>query len=155
MQERGNPIQKSVRNLVFNYSYRDADNYKRTGLVIFKGTPEYFGHLNNPEFLSEIQKHLSDGEYFVANQIGIPEIFLWNPNAKYDPDDPELNPEDYKDGYLITESDHCFHEFNGLEETEEKPTDFRTPGQFLADLKKASTEGWQVFLPASRSKKAR
>lgn len=57
---------------VFEYIYRDASNYKSWGEILLSGTPSQ----NNIELLLA---SLESGEYFVAEQVGIPTLYqaLW------------------------------------------------------------------------------
>lgn len=73
---------------VFEYLYRDAGNFKAWGALLLKGT------LTEAQ-VSEIRTKLEGGEFFIAEQIGVPPLYqeLWA----------------YSDG--ATESDHPWHEF--------------------------------------------
>lgn len=113
---------KKPSNVKLNYLYRDASNYKAWGEVIFA----------NPEGLSleEIEKSLTSyflaGMFFVASQVGIPEVFLF-----------------YK--YPFSEDDHFFHEFDSVEYTSEQVTDSegRSTEEFIDQCKFAKQECWQ------------
>ena len=73
-------------------------------------------------------------------------MFLWSKDAVYDPDDPETGPAGLGGGsYVINESDHCWHEFSGLFESEDVPTDSRTLKQFVEQVEAVSA--WNVFRP--------
>ena len=75
--------------VVFDYMYRDAGNYKAFGALLLAG-----------EVVEADEKRviakLSDGEFFIAEQVGIPILYgeLW----------------DYSDG--PAEEDHVWHTFN-------------------------------------------
>jgi hypothetical protein len=113
-----------LSNVKFNYLYRDGANYKSWGKVIFA----------NPEKipLDEVNKTLLNaflsGELFVANQISIPEKFLF------------LNGK-------ITQYDHCYHEYDCIEACEESPSDFlgRSIVAFLKEVKSIAKKGWEAF----------
>jgi hypothetical protein len=113
-----------VANIRFNYLYRDGSNYKSWGEVIF----------SNPENLAinEIETKLLDAllpdKQFIADQVHIPEKFLFV-NGKF------------------TEYDHCYHEFDGVEASEEKAADSleRSITDFLQDVEMASKQGWKAF----------
>jgi hypothetical protein len=113
-----------LSNIKFNYLYRDGANYKSWGEVVFA----------NPENLSldEVNKTLASallsGELFIANQISIPEKFFFL-NGKF------------------TQYDHCYHEFDCLEVSEESPTDSlgRLIIVFLNEVKSAAKKGWKAF----------
>jgi hypothetical protein len=110
------------QNVNLSYLYRDASNYKAWGEVIFA----------NPEGLSleEIEKSLAscflDGMFFVASQVGIPEVFLF-----------------YK--YPFSEDDHFSHEFDSVEYTNEQVTDSegRSAKKFIDQCKLAKQNNWK------------
>ena len=88
---------------VFEYLYRDASNYKAWGSVLLSGLP-------TQEDISVLRASLESGEYFVAEQVGIPPLYneLWELSG---------GP---------TEDDHVLHEFvdlrnAGQEEAETLP----------------------------------
>jgi hypothetical protein len=137
--------------VAFEYLYRDGDNYKNYGRVVFA----------NPEGVppEEVERRLraafSEEDFFIAGQVRIPEVFLWDPDADYDPDDPETWPADLGPGrYVITEADHCWHEFSRVYATDEPPDDAhgRTVAEFVREVEAAAREGWRVFSPADRAK---
>jgi len=130
-------------NTRFNYMYRDGGNNKREGSVIFAGEPRDINeeHRTLHAFM--------DDEQFMAHQLGVPEIFLWDPNASYDPEDTSTYPADIGPGkYCISDDDHCWHEFVGLELTEEPPTDPRHWSEFRAVI--VAITQWQPFEPSTR-----
>lgn len=87
----------------FSYIYRDADNYKNYGEVIFTNTTG----LTPEQITEQLTPYLEDGEYFKANLVNIPEVFLYGAGGyRFDPD-----------------SDHEYHEFAGVEVTDQEPTD--------------------------------
>jgi hypothetical protein len=121
-------------NVKFNYLYRDAGNYKAWGEVIFI----------NPEerTLDEVETHLrkafdQDG-LFIASQILIPEVFL------------------YIDG-RVTDDDHCFHEYDSVEVSNELPNDKegRSIWRFVEQAEFESSRGWQPFNPFLQAKRTR
>jgi len=80
-----------VKNVRFDYMYRDRDNYKRGGEVVFA----------NPEGLdlevatARLSAAMDGGVNFIAHQLGIPNVFLWALDAApYNPDDPKTWPKD-------------------------------------------------------------
>lgn len=89
--------------------YRDEQNRKTYGSVVF----------SNPEGLSagqvfdELTGLLIDSELFVPNALGIPTLYPTNP---------------------ADTGDHDYHEMEGVEETEEAPTDGRSMAEFLQVL---------------------
>lgn len=115
-------------NVKFNYLYRDAGNYKSWGAVIFR----------NPGCLeiSEIEKRLRGAffqyDLFIADQIGVPEVFLYEAGN-------------------ATEDDVCFHEFGSIELINEASTDAsdRTISDFLKTVEHAAITGWKGFDPTT------
>lgn len=76
---------------VFEYLYRDASNYKASGAILLSGVP-------SQSDISALCARLDSGEYFVAEQVGIPAVYkeLW----------------DLSNG--PTSDDHALHEFVAL-----------------------------------------
>lgn len=131
-------------NTRFSYMYRDEDNWKRGGEVIFAGE-------TTPELEQRLLQSLNE-EDFIADQVGVPEVFLWSAEADYDPDHPPEGEDAPTEGsYVINESDHCWHEYTGCESTEDAPTDPRTIAEFVASIEAAAKAGWQTFAPADRA----
>ena len=113
-------------NVKFNYLYRDAGNYKCWGSVVFA----------NPDKMTvqKIEKRLKTSlfqrELFIASQIAVPQVFLYaENNAKQD--------------------DHCFHEFESVELTKQKPNDLlnRTIKHLVEQIEEESNKGWLAFIP--------
>ena len=134
-------------NIEFKYMYRDGGNFKTGGSVVFKDAPDDLEAAK-----TELRKALDEGEWFIASQVGVPEVFSWDPHADYDPDDERTFPADLGPGkYCIWDDcDHCWHEFMDLVVTDQEPTDERTWSAFLVCMQQAKAAGWQVFDPASR-----
>ena len=80
-----------TRFCVFEYLYRDADNFKAWGSLLLKGV------LTDAQVAGMKSKFESE-QFFIAEQIGVPPLYqeLW----------------EYSDG--PTESDHVWHEFFAL-----------------------------------------
>ena len=112
-------------NLKLSYLYRDASNYKRHGEIVLAGLPEE----GVATFEAALRNALHEGAFFIAGQVGVPEVFHW------------------LHGYARGDDDHCYHEFSGVEATDSAPTDPRTPAVLLAAYQKASREGWVEFDP--------
>jgi hypothetical protein len=76
---------------VFSYLYRDASNDKAFGLLLLKGTA-------SPGDVETWQQHFESGEFFIAEQLGIPPLYaqLWA----------------FSDG--PTEDDNVWHTFEEL-----------------------------------------
>ncbi len=82
---------EKVPLIAFEYRYRDAGNFKASGRVLLQG------NLSESE-RGEIIARLEDGEFFIAEQVGIPTLYdqLYAING---------GPND---------DDHCWHEFVGF-----------------------------------------
>ena len=52
---------------VFEYLYRDADNFKAFGQLLFSRVSE--------EYITELESYFEYGEYFVAEQVNIPALY--------------------------------------------------------------------------------
>lgn len=78
---------------VFEYLYRDAGNFKAYGAVLLEGV------LSTAE-VGSLRSHFESGEYFIAEQIGVPTLYqqLW--------DECGCEPSD--------EMDHVWHEFDTI-----------------------------------------
>jgi hypothetical protein len=113
---------KSPENIKLTYLYRDASNYKAWGDVIFTN--------QEGSSLQVIEKSLTgcflDGIFFVASQVGIPEVFLFHE-------------------YPFSEDDHFFHEFFSVECSNDQATDpkRRSAKMFIDQCKRVSRRGWQ------------
>ena len=108
-------------NTEFAYIYRDGDNYKAEGSVVLVGEFE-------PGHLARLEVALDEGEYFIAHQVGVPEVFIWK-----------------REGHEIQDQDHSWHEFFGICLVNASSTDTRSVEQFVLDVEQASVEGWEEF----------
>lgn len=81
---------------VFEYLYRDADNFKAWGALLLEGA------LTDAQ-VAEMSARLEGEEFFIAEQIGVPPLYqeLWK----------------YSSG--PTEADHVWHEFFAVRPAEE------------------------------------
>lgn len=77
-----------MASCVFEYMYRDGSNYKAWGSLHLSGEP-------TQEDVAALKDCLESGEYFVAEQVGIPPVYqkLWDLSG---------GP---------TDDDHALHEF--------------------------------------------
>jgi hypothetical protein len=77
-----------MENCVFEYLYRDASNYKAFGVLLLNGTV-------SRSHRAKIVEVLDGGEFFVAEQVGVPTLYeeLWK----------------FSNG--PTEDDHVWHTF--------------------------------------------
>ena len=78
-----------MQSIIFNYLYRDSSNYKNFGCVDFSN-PD---NIPIEKIEAAIQSNLIDGEFFVAEDWGLPTLYF----------------EDW------TEDDHKWHEFTNIE----------------------------------------
>jgi len=76
---------------VLEYLYRDASNYKACGALLLSGYP-------TQDEIAALRACLESGEYFVAEQVGIPAVYeeLWELSG---------GP---------TDDDHALHEFGEI-----------------------------------------
>lgn len=95
-------------NIKLNYLYRDNSNYKKFGSVVFVNS----GTILLEEFKEKFTRNLIDGEYFLAEELGLPTLFF-----------DELN-----------EDDHQWHEFENIEATIDCPNLEITIEEFLIKL---------------------
>ncbi|WP_155264414.1 hypothetical protein [Sphingomonas segetis] len=82
----------------FDYMYRDAGNFKALGTVLVE------------DLLNEADRHsvvacLSSGEFFIAEQVGLPPLYEQLHRWSGGP----------------TQSDHCWHEFVAFRDLSELP----------------------------------
>jgi stress-induced morphogen len=117
------------KNVAFSYLYRDAGNYKRWHRVVFDNPFE----LASNEIEYRIRSALDTSELFIADQVRLPEVFTYLSSCP-------------------TGQDHCYHEFESVEFTDELPNDnhSRSIKEFLEELEDAARRGWQVFDPVER-----
>ena len=113
----------------FNYLYRDAGNYKKWGEVTFNNSEK----MTVEEVSLRLTKAFDSGNLFIAEQIDIPEVFLF----------PEWD---------LSHDDHCFHEFFSVEISGESPTDKegRSIKTFVEEVEFESQRGWLAFDPLDR-----
>lgn len=118
-------------NTALTYQYRDGDNLRRFGTVIFKGL---YPH-GEDRLIKDLRQACMAGSrhnlpgMFIAEQVGLPEVFLWK-----------------EKGYVVDPRiDHCFHELLTAEKTRRGNSDKRTPAEVLAVFRFAAREGWAVF----------
>lgn len=93
MSDRSTVLPKFGRYLVFDYIYCDASNYKIFGSLLFSGTLSYAER-------NELIACLDGGEFFVAEQVGVPPLYS------------EL----FEEIGGPTDDDHAWHTFGGLRE---------------------------------------
>ncbi len=89
----GNAKKAPTAYCVFDYLYRDAGNYKAHGELLLEGAA-------TTEAIARLIARLEAGQFFIAEQIGVPALCeeLWRQCG--------CSPSD--------ELDHVWHEFRGL-----------------------------------------
>ena len=110
-----------MTNICFVYMYRDASNYKQHGEVIFPNETQR----TVEEVDAQIRSLLSDGLFFIAQQVKIEERFF----------------------DVVSEDDHPWHEYVSVEATADPtfdpvPEKKRDIAQFLKELDQAHRAGW-------------
>jgi len=107
-------------NTLFNYRYCDAGGYSSWGEVVFGGAFD-------DALLARLRHAFESGEFFIANQVRVPELFFETSSI----------------------DDHCLHTFGRLEITDEVVTDAhgRSIEAFVAEVEAAAAAGWSVSDP--------
>ena len=110
-----------MTNIRFVYMYRDASNYKQHGEVILPNETQR----TVEEVDAQIRSLLSDGLFFIAQQVKIEERFF----------------------DVVSEDDHPWHEYVSVEATanptfDPVPEEKRDIAQFLKELDQAHDSGW-------------
>ena len=110
-----------MTNIRFIYLYRDASNYKQHGEVILSNETQ----MTLEEVDTQIRSVLSDGLFFIAQQVQLEERFF----------------------AVISEDDHPWHEFVQVESTTDPTFDpvpevKRNLAQFLKELEQVHNTGW-------------
>jgi hypothetical protein len=113
-------------NIEFSYLYRDGGNYKKFSRVVFSN-PE---RLTSESVTKELRQAFIGGELFIAQQIRLPEVFLYS-------------------GGRFSYDDHCYHEFDVAKLTADVASDAngRSIGEFLAEVATQAERGWREFDP--------
>ena len=124
------------------YEYRDAANFRFHGSVTLAGEM-------TPALWVRIRAACEDGEFFVAHQVGLPELFAAQPGRHVADPDYSATGYPYHD-----DLDHCWHRWpddpHTWSLTTDAPTDPRTVEEFVRDVEAAFKAGWEVFDPAER-----
>lgn len=110
-----------MTNIRFVYMYRDASNYKQHGEVILSNKTQR----TVEEVDQQIHSFLSDGLFFIAQQVKIEERFF----------------------AVVNEDDHPWHEYVSVEATTDPtfdpvPEKKRDITKFLKELEQALRSGW-------------
>ncbi len=110
-----------MTNIRFVYMYRDASNYKQHGEIILSNETQR----TVEEVNTQIHSFLSDGLFFIAQQVQIEERFF----------------------DVVSEDDHPWHESVSVEATADPtfdpvPEKKRDIAQFLKELEDVHHTGW-------------
>lgn len=110
---------------VFEYMYRDAGNYKVHGALYLDGRLADFE-------IDELCSRLEGGEYFIAEQIGVPSL---RPQLLFLSDGPTCD-------------DHAWHEFIRIRAATERESEIDAPQMEARVLFDAimAVETWDVRL---------
>ena len=114
-----------MRNFsIFEYLYRDASNYKAWGTMQLKGNA-------SKAEIEELKNTLESGEFFIAEQLGIPPLYaeLWQ----------------FSNGPSI--DDHVWHTFYELRPATEREINvqvFDTVESFISKIR--AVETWDKTL---------
>ncbi len=133
-----------MKNTAFQYIYRDGFNFKNPGEIILLGAI-------TPGQGKRLERAFDEGVYFIASQLSIPSVFLWLPETDYEPDalDAAAAAAVKPGEYVISEEDHCWHEFTGAAEVDQQSTDARTVEQFVIEVEAEASSAWLVFEPGT------
>lgn len=117
-------------NVRFKYLYRDGSNYKKCADMVFSNPDG----LNCETLVTQFTRAFLEDGQFIAHQIRIPEVFLWNASS-------------------VDFDDHCFHEFSGIEDTGDTPNDRlgRSIREFADEVTLTAMQGWNAFDPSERA----
>jgi hypothetical protein len=115
-----------MHNIEFSYMYRDGGNYKKFGRVVFSNPDQ----VASQSVTEELRQAFDGGELFIAEQIRLPEVFLYA-------------------GGSFSYDDHCYHEFDAARPTADLADDKhgRSIGEFVAEVAAEAKRGWRVFDP--------
>lgn len=106
-------------NIAVFYRYRDAANYKWAGAAVFSNA----SGLDEADLSARFKACLEDGEFFVAEQVGVPPLY---PRQV----DPEV--------------DHGYHEFVRCVSIDSPPTHHDDIADFVAEFERCAADGWSV-----------
>lgn len=110
------------KNTLFSYLYRNGNNFKDYGEVVFQDAP-------TEELLQRLVSGLYDGGYFYHGQLDLRNLATWRAAG-------------WKECFPTV--DHVWHEFYELEATSREPTDERTIEEFVSEVEAIGPEGWQT-----------
>lgn len=128
-------------NTRINYEYTDGANYHFRGSLVVKGRM-------TKALWARILKSCNEGDLFIADQVGFPEVFGFLPGK-------HINEEEKREtGYPYDDEDGCWHRFDcsGVtwRITKARWEQIRSVEEVASSFEKAAREGWRVFDPADR-----
>jgi len=120
-----------MTNLVrFTYQYRDKSNWKNLADLICINPNNH----EVAEIKRAIKATLIDELWFIANQVGLPELFLFN-------NEP------------VADDDHCFHELLCVDEVVDSMESEEQVDDLISRFEEANKTGWKEFAPLRRNLK--
>lgn len=114
-------------NTKITYYYQDWGGTKTERSLVLKGF--------NSEFVMKIKNSLKNGEFFIANQVGFPELFFW------------LNTESKEPFYPFNPcEDHPWHQIGNIEKTQEEINHENSLEEILQIFTQAEENRWDTSL---------
>jgi hypothetical protein len=125
-------------NTRINYEYRDASNYHWHGSIVVAGGM-------TPELWSRIRASCDSREFFIADQVGFPEVFGFKPGPHQSEDRRTM-------GYSYDpHEDHCWHRFpdepHAWELTADPPSAPYDVNGMVKVFESIAASGWSPFDP--------
>lgn len=128
-------------NTRLQYEYRDASSYHWYGEVVVAGEM-------TAELWTRIRKASDELEFFIADQVGLPEVFGFQPGGH------QQEPERERGFPFDRDDDHCWHRWlddpGAWSLTTNAPTDARDVAGLVAAFESANHAGWKQFDPVAR-----
>lgn len=125
-------------NTRIHYEYRDGSNYHWHGSIVVAGelTPDHW---------SRVRASCESAEFFIADQVGFPEVFGYKPG-------PHQSADRRDTGYCYDpDEDHCWHRFpddaQAWELTADEPTAPYDATQLVTVFEAIAAYGWRPFNP--------
>jgi hypothetical protein len=106
-----------MANILFEYLYRDASNWKQYGQAVFTN----IGKIPLADIEAQIRATMHDGQWFKAEMMDLETCFF----SGHDTDD-----------------DHPWHEFWEVSKTDLPTTDPRDIALFIQEMQKGSLRKW-------------
>jgi hypothetical protein len=106
-----------MANILFEYLYRDASNFKQHGQAIFSNNK----NLTLADIAAQIVAALHDEQWFFAEKVELETCFFSTQN----------------------DDDHPWHEFDCVQETDSPVTDVRDIALFIQEMQAWHQMGWE------------